>query len=92
MPGLADTDGGATLITSVADERCVSVPLLPVMVSVTAYGTVLLVVDIVNDPRSAAVRTNSEPLIVDGLKLPLTPVGKPDSLVTVNATAPVKPF
>ena len=82
---MADTDGGATLMISVADERCVSAPLLPVMVSVTAYGTVLLVVDIVNVDEP-------EPLIVDGLKLPLTPVGKPDSLVTVNATAPVKPF
>jgi hypothetical protein len=54
------------------------------MVSVTAYGTVLPVVDIVNVDEP-------EPLIVDGLKLPLTPVGSPDSLVTVSATAPVKP-
>src|SRR3954447_17398952 len=69
---------------SVADARCVSVPLLPVMVSVTAYGTVLPVVDIVNVDEP-------EPLIVEGLKLPLTPVGNPDSLVTVSATAPVKP-
>ena len=71
-------------MSSVADARCVSDPLLPTMVSVTAYGTVLPVVDIVNVDEP-------EPLIVEGLKLPVTPVGSPDSLVTVSATAPVKP-
>jgi hypothetical protein len=62
------------------------VPLVPVMVSDSAQGTVLVVVFIV----SVAVPA---PLMEGGLKPPLViPVGNPDSLPTLRLTGPVKPL
>src|SRR6185437_2070403 len=78
--------GGLRFTSSVVDAVCFSVPLVPVMVSDTAHGIVLVVVAIVrvDDP---------EPLMVAGLKPALlTPVGNPDSLPTLRLTVPAKPL
>ena len=78
--------GGARFTSSVVDAVCVSVPLVPVMVSETAHGIVLVVVIIVR-------LEGPDPLIEAGLKPPLlTPVGNPDSLPTLRLTEPVKPL
>ena len=61
-------------------------PLVPVMVSDSAQGMVLVVVAIVrvDDP---------EPLMMAGLKPWLVmPVGNPLSLPTLNLTVPVNPL
>ncbi len=78
--------GGSRFMSRVVDAVCVSVPLVPVIVSDTAHGIVLVVVAIVRVD-------NPEPLMEAGLKPALlTPVGNPDSLPTLRLTAPVKPL
>ena len=78
--------GGAILTRRVVDAVCVSVPLVPVIVSESAHGTVLVVVFIVSVEEP-------EPLMDAGLKPALlTPVGNPDSLPTLRLTGPVKPL
>jgi len=64
----------------------VSVPLVPVIVSEIAHGTVLVVVSMVRLDEPA-------PLMEAGLKPALlTPLGNPDSLPTLRLTEPVKPL
>src|SRR5205823_3653654 len=76
----------ARFTSSVVDAVCVRVPRVPVMVSETAHGIVLVVVIIVR-------LEGPDPLIEAGLKPPLlTPVGNPDSLPTLRLTEPVKPL
>ena len=78
--------GGARFTSSVVEAVCVIAPLVPVMVSETAHGIVLVVVNIVSVEAP-------DPLIEAGLKPPLvTPVGNPDSLPTARLTDPVKPL
>ena len=62
------------------------VPLVPVTVSDSAQGIVLVVVFIVSVEEP-------DVLIEAGLKPPLLmPLGNPDSLPTLKLTAPVKPL
>ena len=78
--------GAARFTRSVVDAWCVIVPLLPVIVSESAHGTVLLVVFIVSVEEP-------EPAIETGLKPALVmPLGKPFSLPTLKLTVPVKPL
>jgi hypothetical protein len=77
---------GARLTNSVVDAVWARVPLVPVIVSESAYGVVLVVVFMVR-------LGEPEPLIEAGLNPPLVmPLGKPDSLSTLRPTAPVKPL
>jgi hypothetical protein len=77
--------GGPRLTRSVVEAVWEIVPLVPVIVSESAKGTVLVVVFMVSVDEP-------EPVIVAGLKPPLvTPVGNPDSLPTPRVTVPVKP-
>jgi hypothetical protein len=78
--------GGAIFTRRVVDAVWVSVPLVPVIVSESDQGTVLVVVSMVRVDEPA-------PLMEAGLKPALlTPVGNPDSLPTLRFTAPVKPL
>lgn len=87
LPGVAvRLAGGARFTSRVVEAVCVIVPLVPVIVSESAKGTVLVVVFMVSVDEP-------EPVIDAGLKPPLvTPVGKPDSLSTLSVTVPVKPL
>jgi hypothetical protein len=79
--------GAARPTRSVVAAVCVVAPEVPAIVSDRAYGVALVVVFI----RKTDVPP--EPLIDDGLKPPLvTPVGKPDSLLTLKLTVPLKPL
>src|SRR5215831_10158636 len=78
--------GGARFTNSVLEAVWRSVPLVPVMVSDNAQGTVPVVVFIV----SVEVPV---PLIEGGLNPPLViPVGNPDSLPTLRLTGPLNPL
>lgn len=75
--------GPATaLTTSVEVAVCVSVPLVPVNVSV--YVPAGVVADVV----TVSVEV-PDPVTEEGLNVPVAPVGKP---LTLNATTPLKPF
>ena len=81
VEGVTATVKSTTL--SVTGTVCTSDPLVPLMVSVElAAGVVLAVVTV-------SVDVPVLPVMVEGLKLAVAPVGNP---VTVNATFPVKPF
>jgi hypothetical protein len=70
----------------VVDAVWISVPLVPVTVSESAHGTVLVVVFIVSVEEP-------EPLMEAGLKPALlTPLENPDSLPTLRLTEPLKPL
>ena len=74
------------MTSRVVDDVWLIVPLVPVIVSDSAYGTVAVVVRIVSVEEPAV-------LIDAGLKPPLViPVGKPDSLPTLKFTVPTKPL
>ena len=65
----------------------VRLPLVPVIVSDSAQGIVLVVVFIVRTDEP------EPPLIEEGLNPPLLmPVGNPDSLPTLRLTEPVNPL
>jgi len=87
FPGVAVKPVGAARLTRrVVDVVWVSAPLVPVIVSESAYGTALVVVFMVRVEEP-------EPLIDAGLKPPLvTPVGKGDSLSTDRVTGPANPL
>ena len=77
--------GGDRFTRSVVDAVWIRVPLVPVIVSDSAHGIVLVVVSIlrVEEP---------EPLIEGGLNPALVmPLGNPDSLLTLRLTGPVNP-
>ena len=74
------------MTSRLVDAVWLIVPLVPVIVSDRAYGTVAVEVRIVSLEEPPAV-------IAAGLKPPLViPVGKPDSLATLKFTVPVKPL
>jgi hypothetical protein len=77
--------GAARFTSSVVAAVWARVPLLPVIVRESAYGVAAVVVCIVS------VEVPLPPLIDDGLKLPLIPVGMPPSVPTVRATVPLNP-
>ena len=78
--------GGARFTNSVVEVVWRRVPLVPVMVSDSAHGTVLVVVLIVSVEAPG-------PLMEGGLKPPLVmPVGNPDSLPTLRLTGALKPL
>jgi hypothetical protein len=78
--------GGAIFTRRVVDDVWVSVPLVPVIVSESAHGTVLVVVSMVRVEEP-------EPMMEAGLKPALLkPLGNPDSLPTLRFTEPVKPL
>jgi hypothetical protein len=78
--------GGAKLTSRVVDAVWLIVPLVPVIVSDNATGTVEVEVCIVSVEEPSV-------LIDAGLKPPLvTPGGKPTTLSTLKFTVPVKPL
>jgi hypothetical protein len=77
--------GAGSWIRSDAAAPCESEPDVPVMVSETAYGNAADVVCIVS------VDVPEPPVMLAGLKLPVTPDGRPFSLPTASETVPVKP-
>jgi hypothetical protein len=78
--------GGAIFTRRVVDDVWVSVPLVPVIVSESAQGTVLVVVSMVRVEEP-------EPMMEAGLKPALLkPLGNPDSLPTLRLTEPLKPL
>jgi hypothetical protein len=74
------------LTSRVVDAVWLIVPLVPVIVSDSAQGTV--------EVEVCMVSVEEPPVLIDaGLKPPLViPVGKPDSLPTLKFTVPVKPL
>jgi len=81
--GVADTVKSAAAFTvRVTLVEWVSVPLVPVMVSVGLPVGVLL-------PVCTVKVALPEPVTEVGLNVPVAPLGKP---LTLKPTAPVKPF
>ena len=78
--------GGASVTRRVVELVWLIVPLVPVTVSDSAYGTVAVVVVMVSVDEP-------DPVMEPGLNPALAmPVGNPDSLPTERLTAPVNPL
>src|SRR5215472_18299320 len=78
--------GGASVTSNVVELVWLIVPLVPVTVSDSAYGTVAVVVVMVSVEEP-------DPEMEAGLNPALAmPVGNPDSLPTERLTAPLNPL